>query len=357
MTDPGAGPVRWALVGYGSGGRIFHRALLTSTPGLTLDAVVTRSAQRREQVAADLPNVAVANELAELADLGIHGVTISTPSATHAELAHTALELGLAVVVDKPMALDAVSAAELVRHAERVHGVLTVYQNRRWDSDLLTVAGLIRDGSIGRVHTLVSRIDRYRPVKHSWHSAPPAEGGGTLLDLGPHLIDQAVHLLGPVHSVHAALRTLRPGSSSEDDVQLHLEHEAGARSTLVAGMLSAAQGPRFQINGSAGGYVVDGFDGQEDVLRSGGSPRDLGDNWGIEDPSRWGQFVSAEGSRPQPSERGRWDLFYATVRDAVLGRGAVPVDPWDAVHTARVIDAARRSSIERTVVSSNPVSN
>ena len=288
-------PVRWALAGYGSGGRIFHAPLLRCAAGVDLAAVVTANPERQRQVAADLPGVTAAADLAALPGLGVEAVTITTPPATHTGLAHQALDLGLDVVVDKPFALDAAAAAALVEHARTAGRTLTVYQNRRWDSDLLTVRRLIGDGSLGEVHRFTSRIDRFRPVKPGW-ADDPADGGGTLLDLGPHLVDQALYLFGPVARLHAQVRAVRAGSSTDDEIELHLEHASGVFTTLAAGMATAAEGPRFQVTGSVGGYLVLGFDGQEAQLKAGGSPASLGNRWGQEDPSGYGVLTTASGS-------------------------------------------------------------
>ena len=266
-------------------------------------------------------------------------MTITTPTATHAALAHEALDLGLHVVVDKPFALTAADARDLVDHAARVGLVITPYQNRRWDSDLLTLQKLIADGALGEVHRFTSRIDRFRPLKGSWHGGPVAEGGGTLLDLGPHLVDQALHLFGPVVAVHAELSTIREGARADDEIELHLRHAGGVRSTLAAGMASAAPGPRFQVNGSRGGFAIDGFDVQEEQLKSGASPASLG------------RLCTAGGSEKVPSERGAWNTYYPAVALAIAGEGAPPIDPRDAVATAVVLDAARESAGREAVVS------
>ncbi len=342
----GDSEIRWALAGYGSGGRVFHAPLITSAPGLRLAAVVTGSPDRRAQVAQNLPGTAVVDDLVGLPALGVRGVTVTTPTATHADVAHRAIDLGLDVVVDKPFALTAAAAAELVVHAERAGRALTVYQNRRWDSDFRTVQRLLADGVLGRVHRFSTRIERFRPVKDGWSGGSAEEGGGTLLDLGPHLVDQAVQLFGAVGTVYAELGVIRPGSGAEDDILLLLTHLTGVRSTVVAGMASAAPGPRMQINGSAAGFVIDGFDIQESQLKAGDSPASLGEAWGREPESAYGRVFTADGSRPVASERGRWDLFYPAVAAAVNGRAPVPVDPRDAVHTAAVLDAARRSAAE-----------
>ncbi len=343
-------PVRWALAGYGAGGRTFHAPLIRSAAAMDLVAVVARSPERRAQLAADQPDATAVDALADLPALGVQGVTVTTPSATHAPLAHEALDLGLHVVVDKPFALDAVAAAELVAHAERAGRLVVPYQNRRWDSDLLTLRRLLAAGDLGRVHRFVSRIDRFRPVKSSWHGATAAQGGGVLLDLGPHLVDQALYLFGPVVAVHAELQTIRPGAGAEDEVELHLIHAGGVHSTLAAGLASAAPGPRFQVNGDRAGYAVDGFDIQEEQLKAGQTPASLGADWGFEPESAWGRLYTGDGHRPVPSERGRWDTFYPAVADAVAGRGDPPVAARDAVATARVLDAARVSSATGTVV-------
>jgi predicted dehydrogenase len=354
MTEVPNPPVRWALAGYGFGGRTFHAPLIRSVAGMELVAVVTGAAERRAQVRAENPGAATVSSLEELPALGVDGVTITTPSATHAPLAHQALDLGLHAVVDKPFALTAGDAADLATHAERAAALVVPYQNRRWDSDLLTLRRLLDDAALGRVHRFVSRIERFRPVKSSWHGATAAEGGGVLLDLGPHLVDQATFLFGPVESVHADLQTIRPGAGAEDEFELHLIHGGGVHSTLAAGLASAAPGPRFQVNGDRAGFVVDGFDIQEEQLKAGHTPASLGAGWGVEPESRWGWLYAGDVARPVPSERGAWDTYYPAVADAVRGRGAPPVAARDAVATARVLDAARESARTGTVVRIGP---
>ena len=341
--------VRWALVGYGSGGRVFHAPLLAAADGVDLVAVVTGNPARQAAVADRLPGAQAVPDLAALPGLGVCAITITTPPATHTDLAHQALDLGLDVVVDKPFALDAMAAQELVDHAREAGRGLTVYQNRRWDTDFLTVRRLIDGGRLGRVHRFVSRIDRFRPVKPGWATSV-ATGGGTLLDLGPHLIDQALVLFGPVRRLQAQINVIRPGSGAEDEIELHLEHHGGVYSTLAAGMASAAEGPRFQVNGDVGGYLVNGFDVQESQLKAGGDPKTLGDEWGVEAPSAFGRLATADGVAEVPSERGRWDGFYPAAAAAFRGDGPLPVDPADAVATARIIDLARVSAAERRVV-------
>lgn len=336
--------IRWALAGFGSGGRVFHAPLIAAADGLELAAVVTRDPAKREEIARRYPSAVCVDALTELPALDIAGVTVTTPTATHADVADEALDLGLAVVVDKPFALDAGRAAALVEHARAVGRPLTVYQNRRWDPDFLTVARLQREGRLGTVHRFVSRFDRSRPVKSGWHGAPVADGGGLLFDLGPHLIDQAVQLFGPVEAVSADVLTVRTGAGAEDDVVLQLQHRSGTHSTLTASLAAPAPGLRYQVNGSAAGFTCPGSDIQEDSLKAGHSPADLGDGWGVEPDAAAGTLYPVDGPVEHlPLDRGRWDSFYPAVGQWLRG-GPVPVAPEDAVHTAEIIDAARISA-------------
>ncbi len=341
-------PVRWAIVGWGTGGRVFHLPMLRAAQGISPVAVVASPRHDGDPALSGLARVA---SLAALSRAGVEAVTITTPAGTHERLAREALDLGLHVVVDKPFALTAEGASELVRHARSAQRVLSVYQNRRWDGDLLTLAALIRDGVIGRPLRLTSRIRRFRPDLPAWNvGAPASKGGGTLLDLAPHLIDQASVLLGEIVSVDADLARLGPGQGAEDDVLLRLEHAGGARSIIEASVSAATQGPRFQLDGSEGGAWVDGFDVQETDLFADRTPTLLGDAWGAEPAQRRLHVVTGRGETAVPLLPGRWTRFYPAMAQAILTGSPPPVDPRDAVATARVIDAARVSSRQARTV-------
>jgi predicted dehydrogenase len=336
-------PVRIGLLGYGFGGRYFHAPLLAAAAGCDFLGVVTSSEARRAQVADELPGRATYANLDELAAAGAEAVAISTPADTHMPLAQQALRLGLAVVCDKPFALDGASARRTVELAEELGLPLSVYQNRRWDSDFLTARALIEAGSLGDIVRLESRFERYQP-----EPGPPAAGGGTLLDFGSHLIDQALVLFGPVASVYAEVRSAKsdgPGPDGlEDDVFVALTHHTGVRSHLSGSWVQGAPGQRFRLSGTAGSYVVDGVDGQEDLLLAGRTPAGEGEEWGTEPASRRSEIRRGRQVETVPLLRGRWDLFYPGFAAAVRGHGPVPVDPHDAVATAGVLDAARRSA-------------
>ena len=341
-------PVRIGLAGYGLGGRYFHAPLIASAPNCEFLGVVTTSPERRSQVAEDLGRPAFAS-LAELASAGAEAVAISTPAATHISLTQQALRLGLAVVCDKPFALDADSARTTVKLAEQLNVPLTVYQNRRWDSDFLTLRELLNTGALGTLTVFESRFERFRP-----QSSPSAAGGGTLLDFGSHLADQALVLAGPVTGVYAEMHYQAGPGGLDDDVFVALTHSGGVRSHLWGSSRQGAPGPRIRAAGTEGAYVIQDVDGQEAQLRSGASPASQGEQWGAEPPERWGHLRRGEVAEPVPSARGAWNLFYPAFAAAVRGTQPVPVDPWDAVATATVLDAARTSAHTAQVVSPAP---
>ncbi len=337
-------PVRIGLLGYGLGGRYFHAPLIASADNCEFLGVVTASPQRRGQVAADL-GLPTFTDLAELARAGAEAVAISTPAATHVTLTEQALRLGLAVVCDKPFAAGADQARATVQLAEQLKVPLTVYQNRRWDSDFLTLRELLRRGELGTLTTFESRFERFRP-----QSGPAAAGGGTLLDFGSHLADQALVLAGPVTGVYAEVHYRDDPDGLDDDVFVALAHRGGVRSHLWGSYRQGAPGPRFRAAGTAGAYVIQDVDGQEAQLRAGVSPRSRGDQWGAEPPECWGYLQRGDTREPVPAQPGAWTVFYPAFADAVRGTRPVPVDPWDAVATAAVLDAARASARTGQVV-------
>ncbi len=338
-------PVRIGLAGYGLGGRYFHAPLIASAANCEFLGVITTSPERRRQVADDLGRPAFAS-LEELAGAGAEAVAISTPAATHVRLTQQALRLGLAVVCDKPFALDADAARQTVELAEQLGVPLTVYQNRRWDSDFLTLHELLDKGSLGALTVFESRFERFRP-----EPGPPAAGGGTLLDFGSHLADQALLLAGPVSGVYAEMHHRPDPGGLDDDVFIALTHQGGVRSHLWGSWRQGAPGPRLRAAGTSGTFLIQDVDGQEAQLRSGASPASAGQQWGAEPPERRGHLMRGDSTEPVPSARGAWNLFYPAFAAAVRGTQPVPVDPWDAVATAAALDAARTSARTGQVVS------
>lgn len=329
--------VKFGLVGFGTGGRVFHAPLIASAPNIEFVGVVTTSEERRAQVSAQLPAVGTYDSIAQLAADGVQAVAISTPAATHAALAIEAIEAGLTVVVDKPFALGADDARKLVTAAEEAGAPLTVYQNRRWDSDLLTIRKLVENGSLGEVKRFESRMERWAPDR-----LPGAAGGGTLLDFGSHLVDQALQLHGPVDRVFAEMHG--PDGGLDDDFFVALHHTGGVESHLWGSWRQAGPGPRFRVTGTAGTFISPELDYQETLLKAGKTPALLGERWGVEPEHRWGHLFRGSTGAPVESCRGRWDTFYPAVAEAVAGNGPLPVDPWDSVRAMEILDAARKSA-------------
>ncbi|GAB3700866.1 Gfo/Idh/MocA family protein [Saccharopolyspora tripterygii] len=337
------------LVGYGSGGAIFHAPLIAAHPRLRLDAVVTSNPDRQAQVRADLPGSEPVADLDALFAREPDLVVITTPNRTHVELAKAALDAGVPVVVDKPFTPTAQEGRELVEHARDRGLLLTVFQNRRWDSDIRTVRKVLAGGELGRVHRFESRFDRWSPEpKPTWRDSGGAEDvAGLLYDLGSHLIDQALQLFGPVASVYAEIDRRRPGVRADDDSFVSLTHANGVRSHLWMSKLAAAPGPRLRVLGDQGTFTKDGTDPQEADLRAGKRPVD--DSWGRESEVVWGELGDGESTRKIPSEPGAYQAFYDGVVEAITARGPAPVDPADAVAGLDIIAAAQRSSENQTV--------
>ncbi len=341
----GSADIRVALVGFGLAGSVFHGPLIAATPGLALTTIVTSDPERGARAQQEHPGARVepdADAVWERAaehDLAV----IATANQAHAELASRALDAGLAVVVDKPLAPTAAEARALVDEAERRGAMLTVFHNRRWDSDQLTLRRLLAEGRLGRVHRYESRFERWRPEPRpgAWReTTPPERGGGVLLDLGTHLVDQAIALFGPVAAVRGEVDSRR-GGVADDDAFVALTHESGVHSHLWASSVAAAPGPRLRVLGDAAAYVVDGVDGQEAALTRGDRPGPDSE-WGIEPRRRWGRLVRGEDSEPAPSEPGAWPCFYTELEAALRNDGPVPVDPRDAVTVLELLERARR---------------
>jgi predicted dehydrogenase len=344
--------VRVALLGYGVAGEHFHAPLIHATPGLDLTTIVTSQPERAQRVNERYPDVAVVRRPDEIwhaagsYDLAV----IATPNATHVPLATAALHAGLPLVVDKPLATTAAAAERLVAAATSRGLMLTVFQNRRWDSDFLALRRLLDHGDLGTVWRFESRFERWRPQpKPGWReSGEPGQGGGILADLGSHLVDQALTLFGRVTQVFATLDRRREGVAVDDDAFVALTHASGVRSSLWVSAVAAHVGPRMRVLGSRGAYVVEGLDCQEDSLRAGEDP--AAPEWGKESPKRWGRVFDGETERAVRRGPGQYPLFYKEVRDALALAGPVPVEPADAVMTLRILDAARRSADRGEVV-------
>ncbi|MEU4095011.1 Gfo/Idh/MocA family oxidoreductase [Streptomyces sp. NPDC026673] len=350
-------PLRVGLVGYGLAGSVFHAPLIATTDGLVLDTVVTGSPERRAQARAEYPDVRLADTPDELwkraGELDL--IVVASPNKTHVPLATAALEAGLPVVVDKPIAGTAAEAHALADLAEKRGLLLSVFQNRRWDNDFLTLRGLVERGELGEVWRFESRFERWRPsLKGGWReSGDPAEVGGLLYDLGSHLVDQALTLFGPAVSVHGELDLRRPGAQVDDDAFVAVTHAGGVRSHLWMSATTAQLGPRFRVLGSTAGYVKHGLDPQEADLRDGARPAP-GAEWGTEPESAWGLLGAGDDVRPVPTVHGDYPAYYAAVAAALRDGTPPPVGAREAAAALTVLEAAAVSAREGRTVRIEP---
>jgi len=340
--------IRVGLVGFGMAGRVFHAPLISSVEGLELAAVVERTTNA---AAERYPGITTYRSVeALLADSSVRLVVVATPNSTHFPISMQALEAAKNVVVDKPAALRTTEVAQLAELAGGLGLHLFPFHNRRFDNDFLTIRKLMDERSLGRLVHFESNFDRWRPglSSRAWKEA--SDEGGILLDLGTHLVDQALVLFGPPAAVGAEVQRERDGEGSNDAVTIRLHYYSGFSVTLGANCLSTLARPRFHLRGSRGNFWKWGLDPQEDAL---GKVAKISDsNWGQEPAGRWGTLsVDVDGglvTRPISSATGDYRLFYAGVRDVLLGSSPTPpVTPVDAWRVARVLEWAQESSEKR----------
>lgn len=335
--------IRTALVGFGLGGRIFHAPFIAADPGLTLAAIVTSNPARVAEARAEHPDAEIVPDLdtllARADDLGLELAAVSTPPARHAEQASALLEAGLHVVVDKPLTVTAQDGRDLLAVAQRHGRSLVPFQNRRWDGDFLTLRSLVAAGELGDVRRLESRFERWKPTESkAWKAGKTGTGAGVLYDLGVHLIDQAVQLLGPVAEVYAEVLHQRPGPGADDDTFVALQHEGGAISHLWMSAVTAQPGPRFRVQGSRAGFTAYGLEPLEEQLVAGLRPGQAGFGRREHDQHAVvGVHLTGE-EREVPLLPGDYGAFYRGVAETVATGGPPPVDPHDTIAVIELIE-------------------
>ena len=340
------------LIGYGYAGQTFHAPLIRATPGLALVAVASSDATKVHAKLGHAMAVVTPQELIARDDIDL--VVIAVPNDLHCPLALSAMKAGRHVVVDKPFALDVAQAASLAAAAARSDRVLSVFHNRRWDGDFLTLQAVLRDRRVGRPVEFVSHFDRYQPqVRARWREGRQP-GSGLWMDLGPHLVDQALQLFGTPSAIALDLASMRDGALTDDwfAAQLHWAHGpyAGLRARLQASMLAARPGARFTLHGTEASFSVDGLDPQEDVLKTVIDPALIADPaWGRDErqATLWRSDGNTATCTLLPLAHGAYPAYYAALRDALLGAGPCPVTAIDALAVQSVLDAGQRSARER----------
>jgi scyllo-inositol 2-dehydrogenase (NADP+) len=339
------------LIGYGMAARVFHAPVITAVPGLSLKTVLERHG---DESRGRYPWVSVARDVDELLrDERIQLVVVATPNASHFDLARRALLAGKHVVVEKPLTTNSEQARQLIDLAGAQNRLISVFHNRRWDGDFLTVKSVLAGKLLGRLVEYESHFDRYRnsPRPNAWREQP-GPGSGILFDLGSHLIDQARVLFGLPLSVAADVRAQRDFASADDSFELVLHYE-NLKATLKAGMLRREPGPRFLLHGTEGSFVKYGVDPQEEALKRGGTPSEP--DWGQEPREQWGK-LNTQVSGLHVLGRvetiaGDYRAFYRNVADALNGRAALAVTPEEARDTIHIIELAIQSSKEQRTVS------
>lgn len=326
------------LIGYGLGGRAFHAPYLRTVEGFALNAIVSSDAAK---VQADIPGVSVVPDVATLlSDPAIDLVVISSPDALHAEHAIAALEAGKHVVVDKPFATTLVDARSVADAATAAGRLAIAFQNRRWDADFLTLRDLVDRGELGAIVELESRFDRWRPdPAMTWKDA---REGGSWFDLGPHLIDQALQLMGRPLAITADIDTFRPGAPAPDYFHAVLRYP-DARAILHSSKLQADHDLRFAVHGTRGSWVKHGLDVQEATTVGGVLPQ--GTDWG-RDPVG-GRLTRDGETRAMPNLSGDYRRFWLAVAAAIRGEGANPVPPEDAIAVLTILEAGMQSGRDR----------
>jgi predicted dehydrogenase len=340
------GIMRIGLVGYGVGGRYFHAPYILAADGCDLVGVVARSPERVAEVAADMPGMAVFGSLSEMLDAGVDAVAISTPPHTRRDLVLEAIARGVPVVADKPFAPSAAAGQALVDAAAAAGVLLSVFHNRRWDTDVRTLRGVLDDGTLGDLWRFDSRFDLDEPG-----TVEAGPQGGLLRDVGSHLVDQALWLLGPAERVSANLDWIDlPDGRTDCGFVVTLSHASGAHSHLSASKVNHLVSREVRMFGSLGSFVSSQTDVQTQAIFAGLRPADDPDGWGYEVEERWATLSTAEGARRVPSAQGAYSDYYARFAAAVEGIGPQPVPAAEAVATLAVLDAARISDAEGATV-------
>ncbi|WP_394940253.1 Gfo/Idh/MocA family oxidoreductase [Psychromicrobium sp. YIM B11713] len=336
---PSGQAINIALVGYGLAGSVFHAPAIAADPDFRLHSIVTSDPQKQAELSSRYPGTKAVASFEELPFAELDLVVLATPPETHVRLASAALEAGSSVVVDKPFTPTSAEGLELIAKAERLGKLLTVFQNRRWDGEFLTLQKLLAQGALGEVYRFESSMERWAPTISKGWKAEAKAGGGILFDLGTHLIDQALLLFGPVQHVYGELNARRAQEPSDDDVFIALHHANGVRSHLSMNLSVAQFAPRLRVLGSEAGYLKEHGDLQEAQIIDGILPGD--ERYGVDPEESWGLLGRTGETRRIETERGDFPAFYALLAQSLKTGTPPPVDPLDAVAALRVIEEVR----------------
>ncbi|MFD2518038.1 Gfo/Idh/MocA family oxidoreductase [Salinimicrobium flavum] len=339
-----------ALVGYGSGGRIYNAPLISSLPQFRVTRILTSNPENIRAANIDFPEAKVVDEFLEICnDPEIELVIIVLPNHLHYRYAKQALENGKHVLVEKPFTTTVNEANELIELAKQKNLVLSVNHNRRWDSDFRTVKKLVEHNILGDIVEYEAHFDRFRPsVKVGWKEDPDIPGSGIVYDLGSHLIDQALNLFGNPTELFADIRIQREGAKVPDNFEILLFY-SNLKVSLKGGMLVKEKGPAFSVFGTRGSFLKYGADVQEEALKAGKKPAD-DPEWGMEPEESWGKLNTIDTEEFLASAPGDYLLPYLNLYQTILGEEELEVKPGQARDVIKVIELAEKSHREKCIV-------
>lgn len=333
--------IRVGLAGYGLGGRVFHAPLIRRVEGLEITAAYSPSERTRELASREL-GIEATSDWQRFLGSDIDLVALVTPHDTHCPLALEALAAGKHVVVDKVMCLDLEEGRRMVAAAESAGKLLSTYQNRRWDGDFLTVRRLLHEGVLGELLVVEARWTSPALSRRAEWRLQHGRGGGMLLDLGAHMIDQLALLAGPVQSVSCVMLHTDPSTDVETYAECRLGFRSGVLGVMEVSAITQGRRARWYLRGTKAGYRKFGLDPQEGVLRGGGIPSDQTMQ---PEPGNLLRVRDGELQREEvPTALGDWSLYYRNVRDAIRGEAELAVKPVDCLHGLSVLLAAARSA-------------
>lgn len=334
--------LRIGVVGYGTGGQHFHTPFIEAAEGCVLAGIVARAEETIARARKDWPDTPIFPSLAAMIAAEVcDAVTITTPPHTRRDLVLEAIDAGLHVIADKPFAPNFAGAMELDAAAKAKGVTLGVYQNRRFDADLQTLKKVIDDGHVGKVWRIESRMDQDSP--HTLEAGPT---GGLLRDLGSHVVDQMIYLLGPVAAVDAQLDMIDlPEGETDAAFTITLRHSCGTHSHVSACKLNFIDDRELRVIGEKGSYVSKTIDIQAQDIFAGKRPADDPAAWGYEPKGNWGTLRTEGGAKVIPSEQGRYHDYYTAFATAVRDATDPPVTAEQGAKTLAVLDAARESAV------------
>jgi predicted dehydrogenase len=340
-------PIKTALSSFGMSGSVFHAPLIASNINFRLSHILERTKNNSKKKYLDSKIVRSFEDL--ITEPSIELIVVNTPDKTHYELCRKALEAGKHVIAEKPFTLRYAEALELDQLAQDKGLLLSVFHNRRWDSDFLTVQKIIKEGALGRLVEFESHFDRFRTIvpRNSWKEDPESETG-TTYNLGTHLIDQALVLFGKPKAVYADIRTLREEASNDDYFEIILKYDT-LRVSLKASYLISFPGPKFILHGTNGSFLKWGEDPQEKDLKNGKSINSK--DWGVEKEEFYGLLSSLKKNQLVKeriaSQVGNYMEYYHQIYKAIRFNEAPPVNAKEGSEVIKIVEAAYRSNSEK----------